>query len=313
MAGIIKNIITLGAAGRIEKAIELYEETCQQYEARYQEMEQIREHTKTDLEAVMQQKIKALQSLKKISIITKNIREKPRELSEEGIQQEDLANLARVEQTITMGEIAASSVKGVASGIATATGAWALVGHIGVASTGTMIGSLTGAAATNATLAWFGGGALAAGGGGMALGTVALGGIFAVPALLVSGIFSHLGANKKIKEIKEKQLEVIDLIDKVESNITVLGVVSRRARELCRSLDKASMVFDLEVDKVFRKIYPVPLFSKFIKIIRNKVFGRGYFSKKDLEHISYLGDLATKLAILIDTKVIEMEMSGNGK
>ena len=50
---------------------------------------------------------------------------------------------------------------GVAMGIATA---------FGVASTGTAVSALSGAAAANAALAWLGGGALAAGGGGMAAG-----------------------------------------------------------------------------------------------------------------------------------------------
>lgn len=45
----------------------------------------------------------------------------------------------------------------------------------GVASTGTAISSLSGAAATNAALAWLGGGALSAGGGGMAAGNFLLG------------------------------------------------------------------------------------------------------------------------------------------
>lgn len=49
----------------------------------------------------------------------------------------------------------------------------------GAASTGTAISSLSGAAATNATLAWLGGGSLAAGGGGMAAGTAVLGTITA--------------------------------------------------------------------------------------------------------------------------------------
>lgn len=51
------------------------------------------------------------------------------------------------------------------------------------ASTGTAIGGLSGAAATNAALAWLGGGTIAAGGGGVALGsaivaTVSTGGVF---------------------------------------------------------------------------------------------------------------------------------------
>ena len=50
----------------------------------------------------------------------------------------------------------------------------AAVGALATASTGTAISSLSGAAATNATLAWLGGGSLAAGGGGIAAGTVVL-------------------------------------------------------------------------------------------------------------------------------------------
>ena len=53
------------------------------------------------------------------------------------------------------------------------------------ASTGTAIATLSGAAATNATLAFFGGGSLAAGGLGMAGGTAVLGGLVAGPALCV--------------------------------------------------------------------------------------------------------------------------------
>lgn len=62
-----------------------------------------------------------------------------------------------------------------------ALGAWGLVSLIGSASTGTAISSLSGIAATNATLAWFGGGSLATGGAGMAGGFWVLGGIVAAP------------------------------------------------------------------------------------------------------------------------------------
>lgn len=47
----------------------------------------------------------------------------------------------------------------------------------GAASTGTAISTLSGAAATKATLAWFGGGSLAAGGFGVAGGGIVLAGI----------------------------------------------------------------------------------------------------------------------------------------
>ncbi|MCG9751999.1 hypothetical protein L1D54_16095 [Vibrio brasiliensis] len=62
-----------------------------------------------------------------------------------------------------------------------ALGAWGLVSLVGSASTGTAISSLSGVAATNATLAWFGGGSIATGGAGMAGGFWVLGGIVAAP------------------------------------------------------------------------------------------------------------------------------------
>ncbi len=67
--------------------------------------------------------------------------------------------------------------KAVGAAVAGYGGAMGLATSVGVASTGTLIGSLSGAAAWNATLAWLGGGAIAANGGGMALGSVVLGGI----------------------------------------------------------------------------------------------------------------------------------------
>tara|TARA_B100000378_G_scaffold43013_1_gene32294 strand:+ start:253 stop:1266 length:1014 start_codon:yes stop_codon:yes gene_type:complete len=73
---------------------------------------------------------------------------------------------------------AAGAGAGFAAGAAVASMAptaamWAAT-TFGVASTGTAISTLSGAAATNAALAWLGGGALAAGGGGTAAGSALL-------------------------------------------------------------------------------------------------------------------------------------------
>ena len=73
----------------------------------------------------------------------------------------------------------------------------------GVASTGTAISALSGAAATNAALAWIGGGALAVGGGGMAAGEAFLalagpvGWAFAGASLITSTIFMWKGLSDK--------------------------------------------------------------------------------------------------------------------
>ena len=70
------------------------------------------------------------------------------------------------------------------------------------ASTGTSIASLSGAAATNATLAWFGGGSLASGGLGITGGITILGGIAAAPVLMVGGIVLNANARQKLAHAK---------------------------------------------------------------------------------------------------------------
>ena len=82
---------------------------------------------------------------------------------------------------------------GMGSGAALAFGAYNGTMLLATASTGTAISSLGGVAATNATLAWLGGGSLAAGGYGMAGGIMVLGGIVTGPAL---AIFGHILGNK---------------------------------------------------------------------------------------------------------------------
>lgn len=75
-----------------------------------------------------------------------------------------------------------AAVGGAASGL---LASW--VTASAVASTGTAISSLAGAAATNATLAWLGGGTLAAGGFGVAGGTLVLASVVTLPALIIAG------------------------------------------------------------------------------------------------------------------------------
>ena len=66
---------------------------------------------------------------------------------------------------------------------------------------------MSGAAATNATLAWLGGGAIAAGGGGIAAGTAVLGGLVAAPALLVTGFFLGSKAETALNDARANQID----------------------------------------------------------------------------------------------------------
>ncbi len=93
-----------------------------------------------------------------------------------------------------------SGVTGVTAGALSAFGAYSAATMFATASTGTAISTLSGAAATNATLAFFGGGSLASGGLGMAGGTAVLGGLVAGPALMVMGLMLGMKAEKSLED-----------------------------------------------------------------------------------------------------------------
>lgn len=130
------------------------------------------------------------------------------------------------------------------------------VSAFATASTGTAIGSLSGAAATNATLAWLGGGSLAAGGGGMAAGTAVLGLVAAAPAAFIGGLTVAVIGSKQKTSAKKYAAEVdvacehvrtaIDLMPKITERVTELTGVLRplvhRADEAMTTLDE--LVFD---------------------------------------------------------------------
>lgn len=94
------------------------------------------------------------------------------------------------------------------------TAAMAIATTFGTASTGTAISALSGAAATNAALAWLGGGALAAGGGGMAAGNALLmlagpvGWTIGGAAIVGSGIYLHQRNAKFAKEAATERINV---------------------------------------------------------------------------------------------------------
>lgn len=302
--GFFKNIITFGASGRVEKKIKEYERYIEEYKLIYPKMEKRKKEINKVLKSLITVKIKSLKSLKKIEKISKNLKGKDRNFLNKEINTNSFnIHFKNIEETISLGEAAMNATKGITSGVSTAVGSWALVSSLGSASTGTALTTLSGAAATNATLAWFGGGSLAAGGGGIAAGTAALGGIIAIPALAITGIFNHLKANKKINEIESEIYEIRRTISRIKENILMMDVAEKRSHELIDSLNKTRKVFSKEVDKTYRRMYPIPFLSIFLKTIRKVVFKKNYFSQKDLKEISYIGGLGSDFAKMIDSKV----------
>lgn len=130
---------------------------------------------------------------------------------------------------------AGQGAAGVGAGIAVAalgpTAAMGIATTFGVASTGTAISALSGAAATNAALAWLGGGALAAGGGGMAAGSAFLalagpvGWTIAGVSIVASGLMFF-----KTKSDKERLDNVYTLISNRDIKSYELAIVELSER-----------------------------------------------------------------------------------
>lgn len=100
------------------------------------------------------------------------------------------------------------------------------------ASTGTAISGLTGAAATNATLAWLGGGSLAAGGGGMAAGAIVLNLIMIAPAAFITGITVGIVGARQRTKAQEYAAKIAVSIENMETAKMLLEGVDTRIGEL---------------------------------------------------------------------------------
>lgn len=109
-----------------------------------------------------------------------------------------LKNLSSIFADIGLGIGVGALVGGLA-----ALGAYGGVGMFAATASGTAISALSGVAATNATLAWLGGGSLAAGGLGMTAGAAALGGIIAGPVLAITGLFYASSKAKELEQVKK--------------------------------------------------------------------------------------------------------------
>ncbi len=170
-----------------------------------------------------------------------------------GLQQEALTLLAGV-------------VGAGATGVGAAAGATGVATAVGAASTGTAIGSLSGAAAQSATLAWFGGGSLAAGGGGVALGATALNFVTIGPAVLVGGLVLNTQGEKALTEAQKFVAEAEIAVADLQAMSSKFDAVDERVNELqsilAELVDRAAQALDELEDVDFDGIVHATLFQK---------------------------------------------------
>ena len=111
-----------------------------------------------------------------------------------------------------------------------------LVTTFAAASTGTAISSLSGAAATNAVLAWLGGGAVAAGGGGMAAGAAVLTTITATAtaglAIIAVGTLASAFYARKNTESEQYLADIKTWAAETEQSWIALNAIKARVLEM---------------------------------------------------------------------------------
>ena len=138
---------------------------------------------------------------------------------------------------------------GINSGITTAVTAFA------AASTGTSISALSGVAATNATLAFLGGGSIASGGAGMAAGAAALNFVTIGPAILVSGLVVAGQGEKAKTKASENEAKVSVASAEMQLTKAKFDAVGARAAELegllCRLVVRATSALELLESELF--------------------------------------------------------------
>ena len=187
--------------------------------------------------------------------------------------------------------VAGGVLAGGAGGALVAFGAYGAAHVFAAASTGTAIAALHGAAATNATLAFFGGGSLAAGGLGMAGGTVVLGGLVAGPALMVMGFIVDAAAAKKLEQALTNQEEANRITAELNTGSQQCEAIRRRTYMFYNLLARLDARF-------------LPLIYKMEDIIRNEGDDYRYYSDESKKVIASCASIAVTIKAVLDTPLL---------
>ncbi|MFO7961538.1 MAG: hypothetical protein R6U94_11385 [Nitriliruptoraceae bacterium] len=280
---------------RLWDAHQLNKKTQRQLSTNQRKLEHQRERTKNALEDLGRTKLEVydgavrrfatvFERLKNVELNDLDLEQLPEEVEDYNIKVRgiDFGPVDAMKTTVLSGGA------GAAAGLIT----WAGVGTVGAASTGTAISTLGGAAATNATLAWLGGGSLAAGGMGMAGGMAVLGGLVAAPVLAVGGLVVHHKGKQayaqakhdaaeaqkavaemdlaisKAEQIQVRALDVRDLVERLAAlageRIAVLEYITAAETDYKRfpEVDKQAVRVSVMLVKTLRAVMDVPLITE---------------------------------------------------
>ena len=225
---------------QLEKTIKIYNDEYESLDASGQQLFRERQQAVCVVE----------EAAALINSIASSPKEFETKLSEIEVQKKTFKNTCDfVEKELASArKTAVGAGAGVAGGMAVASltpsAAMWIATTFGTASTGTAISALSGAAATNAALAWLGGGVLAAGGGGMTAGSAFLAlagpigwGIGGVT--LCTSVVLFATRKTRMNKEKKKEIEfVVKNTDKIKKTNAEVQVLTKETRSLYENLRK---------------------------------------------------------------------------
>ncbi len=207
-------------AKKMKDANDTMKATESQHRRNIEKFENQNKLTNEKMDELGKLELKVLKGFEDFSNVIEKIQNRPKfeQYNKDGVSlptydKEELKTVS-VGAGVLLGGVGGAAA-GTFGGFAAAGATTSAVMALGTASTGTAIASLSGVAATNATLAALGGGAIAAGGGGMALGTTILGATTLGVGLLVGGIIFNVTGGK----LSDKADEAYSQMKKAESSI----------------------------------------------------------------------------------------------
>lgn len=189
----------------------------------FSEFKNVKLESKVEVDKLLQSKINEVGSLKKMEIAA--------------LKASDVMKIG----TSSLGA-------GALAGIASYGGAMMFAS----ASTGTAIASLSGVAATNATMAWFGGGSLAAGGLGMAGGAAVLGGIVVAPVLAIAGVLMAAKSEENLSKANKTYSEAKNAAEKMNTLRSFLEQVENLANSYEEFIGKYRYRYESMLEQLYQ-------------------------------------------------------------
>lgn len=274
LAGLVGIGSAVKGAGKMKKANSTMEEAGSRHQSNIGRFERDQKSATLKMDELGKEEMEILNSFKVFQDVLEKIHNRPefKGYEKDGVsipryEKEKLTEVS-IGAGVLLGGLGGAGL-GTAGGFAAAGATTAAVMALGTASTGTTISTLGGVAATNATLAALGGGSIAVGGGGMALGSTILGGATLGVGFLVGGVVFNIVGSSLSNKADEAWLQMTKAEAKINSICSYLSMLRFHAGDYLRVLKQVNTLYQLHLNKLILSVKKHQVSSKTNENIKN--------------------------------------------